>query len=125
MVLVNVLSLDGLIVGVLEVWMCELEELGYFDCVVDIMLLIIEMNWRMVVGERFVSLELCILLVWMKIVLCDVVLVIDLLEDFFVVDCLVGYFLLFLRERFIEWMLIYWLYCEIIMIEVVNCFVDL
>ena len=100
--LANALSSDGPTAGVLEAWMCELEESGHLDRAVDTMPSTTEMNRRMAAGERLASPELCTLLAWTKIALCDAVLATDLPEDPFVADRLVGYFPPLLRERFTE-----------------------
>lgn len=122
--LANALSSDGPTAGVLEAWMCELEESGHLDRAVDTMPSTTEMNRRMAAGERLASPELCTLLAWTKIALCDAVLATDLLEDPFVADRLVGYFPPLLRERFVERMPTHRLHREIITTEAVNRFVD-
>ena len=58
--------------------MCELEESGHLDRAVDTMPSTTEMNRRMAAGERLASPELCTLLAWTKIALCDAVLATDL-----------------------------------------------
>ena len=122
--LANALSSDGPTAGVLEAWMCELEESGHLDRAVDTMPSTTEMNRRMAAGERLASPELCTLLAWTKIALCDAVLATDLPEDPFVADRLVGYFPPLLRERFAERMPTHRLHREIITTEAVNRFVD-
>ena len=122
--LANALSSDGPTAGVLEAWMCELEESGHLDRAVDTMPSTTEMNRRMAAGERLASPELCTLLAWTKIALCDAVLATDLPEDPFVADRLVGYFPPLLRERFTERMPTHRLHREIITTEAVNRFVD-
>ena len=122
--LANALSSDGPTAGVLEAWMCELEESGHLDRAVDTMPSTTEMNRRMAAGERLASPELCTLLAWTKIALCDAVLATDLPEDPFVADRLVGYFPPLLRERFVERMPTHRLHREIITTEAVNRFVD-
>lgn len=122
--LANALSSDGPTAGVLEAWMCELEESGHLDRAVDTMPSTTEMNRRMAAGERLASPELCTLLAWTKIALCDAVLATDLPEDPFVADRLVGYFPPLLRERFTERMPTHRLQREIITTEAVNRFVD-
>lgn len=122
--LANALSSDGPTAGVLEAWMCELEESGHLDRAVDTMPSTTEMNRRMAAGERLASPELCTLLAWTKIALCDAVLATDLPEDPFVAHRLVGYFPPLLRERFTERMPTHRLHREIITTEAVNRFVD-
>lgn len=122
--LANALSSDGPTAGVLEAWMCELEESGHLDRAVDTMPSTTEMNRRMAAGERLASPELCTLLAWTKIALCDAVLATDLPEDPFVADRLVGYFPPLLRERLTERMPTHRLHREIITTEAVNRFVD-
>ena len=122
--LANAVSPSGPTPGVLEAWMCELEESGHLDRVVDTMPLTAEMNRRMAAGEGLSSPELCTLLAWTKIALCDAVLATDLPEDPFVADRLVGYFPPLLREKFADRMPDHRLHREIITTEAVNRFVD-
>jgi len=122
--LANALSSDGPTAGVLEAWMCELEESGHLDRAVDTMPSTTEMNRRMAAGERLASPELCTLLAWTKIALCDAVLATDLPEDLFVAARWVGSFPPLLRERFTERMPTHRLHREIITTEAVNRFVD-
>lgn len=122
--LANALSPSGPTPGVMEAWMCELEESGHLDRVVDTMPSTAEMNRRMAAGEGLASPELCTLLAWTKIALCDAVLATDLPEDPFVADRLVRYFPPLLRERFADGMPSHRLHREIITTEAVNRFVD-
>ena len=122
--LANALSPSGPTAGVLEAWMCQLEESGHLDRAVDTMPSTTEMNRKMAAGERLVSPELCTVLAWTKIALCDAVLATNLPEDPFVADRLVGYFPPLLRERFAEQMPAHRLHREIITTEAVNRFVD-
>lgn len=122
--LANELGAGASSCGVIEGWMEQLEASGHLDRAVDTMPSSREMAARTESGEGLASPELCTLLAWTKIALCDAVLASDLPEDPFVADRLVSYFPPLLRERFADRMPQHRLHREIITTEAVNRFVD-
>lgn len=122
--LANSLSAEGSTAGVFEAWMRELEASGHLDRVVETMPSSAEMARRAADGENLTSPEMCTVLAWTKIALCDAVLASDLPEDPFVSQRLRAYFPPLMRERFASSMPHHRLHREIIATEAVNRFVD-
>ncbi|WP_411914024.1 NAD-glutamate dehydrogenase [Acidipropionibacterium timonense] len=122
--LANSLGRGGALNSVLEAWMEQLEQSGHLDRVVETMPSKEEMARRAAAGESLHSPELCTLLAWTKIALCDAALATDLPEDPYVAERLVAYFPPLLRERFAASMPRHRLHREIITTEAVNRFVD-